>query len=834
MKKNNTVLTLALGKLRYHRSRTVLTGIAILLTTALLMAIVTCGVGVLDMNRQAAVASGNVHASFSRLTPEQVSVLENHINVEALDTTELFATITYDRMNGFLVYSETRKEGIYSDSGVLTEGHFPETADEICSVPSFFERMGVEPLVGGKVTVPFRVDGKGEIQTREFTISGLVTGREFTEDADISDSRIAWSAYVSRQLLDEYAEAGLYEASPTASLRVCGEDYLSYDQICEVINGVAADIGYQTEKIGYNKQYLFTMTSPDTDAIAIVAVISLVVILFSALVIYSIYYVSVITDVQEIGKLKALGASRGQIRRLLFAQGALVSAVAVPLGALIGFLLPYFLFPVVMRRLTGEALNVIDAAHTETIGKGLHMFSLPLLLVVVAAVFLTVFLSLLKPIRVAGKVSPVEAIRYQENTGSTKLRKGHREVKVSTLTLANLTRNRKRTTVTILTMGLSCVLFVCVSAVMASMSTEDMARRYVHEGDFRLSLRYNAHDVEYPENNLDSIVQQEYFSEAFLAQLSSIEGVEQITRRHGFILAASDTPDAAFTDYENRMPLSYFTRENLAELTRELKLGDIDYDRMSANNELLCTHVYSFQEYGMALGDAYHLTLYDGDREIPLDAKLTALSSGDGDMALLLMTEDTWNSLGLQYDPTTDIYLHVAKKQYDQVKEALQDIVAQNEHLTLLSMDEEMRLGGMQVSLVKYPVYLLLILIAVIGFMNLINTMITSIVTRKRELGILQSIGLSDQQLARMLSGEGVFFTAGTLLISVTLGNLLGYLLYLWAKKEHFMSLSHYHYPLWETVGLALLLLLGQSAITLFISKKVAHESLIERIRGDE
>lgn len=85
-----------------------------------------------------------------------------------------------------------------------------------------------------------------------------------------------------------------------------------------------------------------------------------------------------------------------------------------------------------------------------------------------------------------------------------------------------------------------------------------------------------------------------------------------------------------------------------------------------------------------------------------------------------------------------------------------------------------------------------------------------------------------------MLSAEGMVFTAGTLLISTTLGHLFGYLFFLYAKKMHFMSLTGYHFPIWETLILALVLLGGQAAITLFISKKVENESLIERIRSQE
>ena len=347
-------------------------------------------------------------------------------------------------------------------------------------------------------------------------------------------------------------------------------------------------------------------------------------------------------------------------------------------------------------------------------------------------------------------------------------------------------------------------------------------------------MDYSHHDREYPENNLDSLVQQEYFSDSFLSELSSIEGVESVVRGRGIILSSTDTASAMYEDYDNRIPLSYFTREEVAALSSKLKGGDIDYDRMTANNEILCTHVYSFDMYGLTLGDTLPLTLHDGDQKIPLTITLTALTEPRENYPLLIMTKDSWDNLNLTYDPTTAIYLHAEEAQYDTVKEALQDIVEENEHFILYSMDEEMLIGRSSVSLITYPIYLVLILISVIGFMNLINTMITSIVTRKKELGILQALGLSNRQLVHMLSGEGVIFTAGTLLISVTLGNVLGYLLFLYAKNMHFLSLSRYHFPLWECLGLALVLLAGQAAITLFISQKVKKESLIERIRSQE
>ena len=841
MKKNNTVLSLALSKLRYNKSRTLLTGIAIMLTTMLLTAIGTVGVATFDMNRQI-YALSDYHASFSGLTPEQVQILSSHIQVEALSTNETFADIINGKMNGVLYSEETlRDDRADTDSGKHAqepaEGHYPAAEDEICSSPVFFRRVGAEPVVGGKVTLSFRVNGKGEILTKEFTISGLLPDVEIDEDID--DSRLMWAAQVSKALLSEYEESGLYKPEPTATLRVYGEDKLTYDEMEKRILSVATDIGLDEADVSLNKEYLFTATDPGTEVIAVVAGISLIVMLFSTLVIYSIYYVGVITDVQEIGKLKALGASGRQIAKMFYWQGAIVSAFAVPVGLLIGFLLPYFLFPLALWVYqSGYTISSYSRDAVEAVAGQIHMFSLPVLLAAAAASLVTVAVSLRKPIRMAKKVSPVEAIRYQENTNDRKSRKGHREVKVSTLTLANLTRNKRRTAVTILTMGLSCVLFICVSAVLNSISAEDLARRNIPRGDFRISLHYALHDKEYPENNLDSLVQGNYFNDAFLTQLLSIEGVESVEREHGRILSSSNMESTLYEDHENRLQLSYFTRDEVAELNAYLNQGNIDYDRMTANNEIVFTNDYYFSQYDLSLGEMYSLTLYDGSREIPFTATLTALTTPDNgfpiDLPFLLMTEDTWNSLGLTNDPTTDIYLHVDDTYYDSVQETLRELVSENEHFTLYSMDVEMRVGRSSIGLLRSQLYLLLILIAVIGFINLINTMITSIVTRKQELGVLQALGLSNRQLVRMLAGEGLAFTAGTLLISLTLGNFFGWLLCRWAKQEHFISISRYHYPLRETIGLALVLLIGQTVITLFINKKVEKESLIDRIRNEE
>ena len=812
------ITSLAGKRIRYNKSRTLLSVIAITLTTMLLMALGTSAVGLLDFNKQQAAATTNAHATVKGLTHQQVEKLSNHADVESLKTNEIFATIDYDRMNGYLTYTDEIKDGIVQGVGNLVEGHEAEKADEIVGSRAFFERMDVEPEVGNTFSISFRVQGKGEILTRDFTISGIVSDRDISQ-LDISDSRIAYGAQISEALVDEMIPAA--DRVYNATIRVTGEGQLDYDAMCQRINDVAKDIGTNENYVDINKEYLMVATDPGTDTIRVVVAVALLIAIFSGIVIYSIYYVGVITDVQEIGKLKALGASKKQVRKLLLREGMFVSAISIPIGLILGFLIPYIFLPIVMEK--GMEISIMSFDMGE-----IHMFSLPVLLLVIAVVVVTVYISLLKPMRMAGKISPIEAIRYQESSKNKKLRTGNISVNVFRLAKANLLRNKKRTIVTMVTMGLSCVLFMSMAGILNSMRADDIADRQLEGSDFKIEMDYDVNDETYPENNLENINKNNPFTDELLRQILEIDGVEDVRSVHE-VPASTDFPSELF---EGRIIISDVSRDKVEQWEEDVKRGQLDYDKLVDESGTVFTSDTFMDEYGLKVGDEIDFTIYDGDRQIPLSVTIQA-SVSDGGVATFVIPEETYEGLGLENNSITNLFVSVDDDSYDEAKTALQNIVDENERFSLYSRDEEMDIGAMSVNMVKYPMYAILLMIAVIGFMNLINTMITSIITRKKELGMLQAIGLSDRQLTRMLAGEGMVFTAGTLVASLTLGNVLGYLIFLWGRDSGFMSVTQYHYPLWESLLLAAVLIVGQLLVTWAIGKRMRRESLIDRIRNE-
>ncbi len=818
---NQTIKSLAKSRITYYKSRSVLTAAAIMLTAALLTGLVSGGLGVIDISRKQAVAAGNHHALFQGVSEKQLEQLAHHLDVEALDAVLPFALVISDNMDGMLLYKTSYKEGIYQGTGNLAQGYFPEKANEICGPPAFFERMGAEPTVGGKITIPFRVGGRGLIQTREFTICGLTSQTDFP-GTNLNDSRIACSAVISKALVREYpvSESGQYNAF----VRVYGEESLPYDEMEEKIKAVATDIGCGENDISLSTQYLSTMTALSAETTAVVAAVSLIILFFSALVIYSIYYVSVITDIQELGRLKALGASKKQVKKLLLAESMKLSAIAIPPGMLLGYAVPAAALPAI-----GD--YIVESVPTAFAMGELHMFSLPAFVIIILAILLTVRISLHKPLHMAGKISPVEALRYQESASCGGIRKGHRNIGLFRLACANLFRNRKRTFVTMMTMGLSCVLFISFSAVLNSMAAENIARATLPEGDFRLSFNCRWDDKEYPENNFDVLQTKNLFDEDLLEKIRSIAGVTTI-KRDGYILLDADPSIPYFA--EERKNIAPISRAEVESLRKDVLYGDLDYDKMLAENGAIFTSDWLWDEAGLSVGESLPVTLYDGDRQIPFTVTISAVVKTENDYGCFVIPEELWAKLPLQYDTTCDLYIYADRSGYENVKTALQEIAAENDRFDLYSMDEEMELGRLSLILVKLPMYVLLIMVGLIGCINLINTMITGIVTRKKELGILQAVGLSDRQLRKMLAGEGLYFTAGTLFISVTVGNLFGYLVFLWAKNHRMLGVWKYRYPLWETIGLAAFLIAGQLLITGIMNRRMHRESLIDRIRSGE
>ena len=115
----------------------------------------------------------------------------------------------------------------------------------------------------------------------------------------------------------------------------------------------------------------------------------------------------------------------------------------------------------------------------------------------------------------------------------------------------------------------------------------------------------------------------------------------------------------------------------------------------------------------------------------------------------------------------------------------------------------------------------------------MMNTLITNIVTRKRELAMLESIGMSKGQIRKMLLGESLLLVGVTVGVTMTIGTLCGYIL---CRMLHGIGAVYmqFRFPFEFALGYVAVLILVPLLITVVSMKSFAREALVERLRGME
>lgn len=119
------------------------------------------------------------------------------------------------------------------------------------------------------------------------------------------------------------------------------------------------------------------------------------------------------------------------------------------------------------------------------------------------------------------------------------------------------------------------------------------------------------------------------------------------------------------------------------------------------------------------------------------------------------------------------------------------------------------------------PVFILIIFIGVFGFISLLNTLISNMHVRKHEFAILQAVGLSNKQLSKTLLIEGLIYTIGTMILSVTIGSLVGYIVCKVFSAMSVFGEVNYQFPVLEMIVYLIIILIVQLYFSAVAIKQV-------------
>lgn len=810
-----TVTKLSEKNLKQNRGRSILIAISIILTTALLTIIGLSCNGLLKANKaNNSALYGDFHGAFMNVSEEKKQEITVRGEIDKAGVMANAATVDLGKASGILAYYDQKARAM---SNLKMTGHsrIPVEENEIMAQKAFFLNLGLKkPEIGDSVTVPYRIGAEGKVIKKAFKITG------FLPDNEINDLKQTYSAVVSKKFYENTVP--VKKRSYSVCFKMKNDQKMTENEMEESIQDLGEALSIPERNISLNKIFIMWDTDPGTQTAAVGAFVAAIVILFSIVVIYNIFYVGMVQKVQEYGKLRAIGMTRKQMKQMIFREGMILSGISIPLGLIIGFIVTKLFFVKIAG--IGGTNKTVGEVISNT-----PLFSLPVLIGAGVLALLTVYLSMKRPMQVAAKVSPVEAVRYQEGTGKKRQnRKGCRQVNLIRITQANLARNRKRTVTTILTMGLSCVMFIVIANLGGNMNPAYEAGKDVKKGDFYITLDTGLDDKTYPEKNLNRVQQQKLMDKDMTDQIRQIDGVTKVETGKWAVVNVQKKGG------EGTSVIQILSKKDFdAFVKKELERGSADYDTMKKNNGVVYLWDHFFEDYGYHIGGKLQMEILDGTKKIPFSATLTGSANGHMD-ASWAMTEETFQKLGVKTDLTSEIYVTCRPEKKASVEKKLKELIDTSEFYKIKSYDDAYQEAQLSIGLLRDSLYALLFVIGLIGFMNMANTLITSIVTRKKELGIFQAIGMMAKQVRRMLQMEGLIFTGGTLVIALTIGNVIGYFLFLKCKETGMIGLNDYHLPLPEILFMAGILLVLQMVLSAVMSRKFQKESVVERIRYDE
>ena len=809
--------------MRHYKSKNILIGIAIILTTLLLFVIPSIGKDMVEVNF--AVINKiypTWHALYRNVDESTVMKLAAHHDVKTYGLRSDAGYMNLEDATVSMMYMDRTGMELYKVK--LKEGQLPQKENDIVVSKGILEALGQNGKIGDTITVPYQIlkdDGLDYTKEKDFRICG------FLADNESSKEQKQYTSLVSEAFLK--AEIPVEQVKYRFLLQVNGQKGNTTADYTETIQNIARQFGISEDDMNINKEYL-AANYVDPATIPVIVGIMLIVVLAGIITIYSVYYVSMNQRVREFGKLKAIGATKRQLRQIVLREGMGVALFAIPIGLLIGTVA----VKVVLLQFVEHAKdsNVLITEAYKVVAKGeVQLYYWWIYLLAIAVTLCTVYLSLMKPMRMAAKVSEIEAMRYQGGSKRQKSsRKGYQFLNIGRLTKRNLAENKKKSTITIVSMAVTGIFVMMVATVLSCANPMESAKSSI-VGQYEISPIVESGNKEHPEYEWAEVQKNNPLNEGLKQQIEELDGVERVDVFTALKVSGGPFEEKIGTEFINGVPEEY-----AEELKKGITEGNVTYEELKSGDKVILDRALLHWYPDIKVGDKLKLNIHDGDNTFQKEIEVAAIGeygTGLTNYNCLIMAKEGAEKLTI--NNSSSYFQVIADKDYDEALEAsLQAIVDGSGRLQMRTWKNEYDTWENAIQMTRGACYAFIICMAAISIMNLINTMINSVHVRKKELGMMQAIGMSDRQLMKMLQLEGIFYTVGTLIISIGVGSLAGYPLFLYAKRTGMFDISTYHYPVTAAIIIILTLFVIQMLLAIFIAKSVRKDSLIERIRFSE
>lgn len=704
-----------------------------------------------------------------------------------------------------------------------------------------------------------------------------------SEASEADTTLTVYSRYTQKALRNKDAvtadiigvDEKLFEKANDSSVEMSAEES---DRFLKEMENAKYDIYINGFLISY--ECVFPIDGTFKALFTVAAVVALIIILTSVYCIKNSFNISITEKIRQYGMLASVGATRRQIKSSVKTEAAMLGVVGIPVGTMSGILASLVLVKVV-NALSAGWLNFALSFHT----------SLPALILAVILSIATIYFSATGSARRAAKVTPLEAIR---NTKEIKIKSAKLKTPAiigriwgigGVISYKNIKRNNKKYRTTVTSIVICSVTFIVISYFM-SMAFSVVGMSYASV-DYNIGINMSCKkdlDIE----KLSELVSGIEGAEDYLVGAGYYFDVDkpEYTKEYGeycgqlyddsedvsqefLITVLNDksydkyASDAGIKNADtgailvNKCTFDVYNEKSSKYVKEEMELY-----KYKAGDTIRCGYnvyedaadddnaVEGDTESGTEDNSGYvdEETINNGVRKTVdvtiagVTDKVPTCYNGYGNTSLLFMNQKGFESLWAdgksnELKPGHASYsAYVVAENADEYQDTFEKETEENPEYSQISfyvsnMDKQMRDEKSLFTLLGVFAYGLIVVIALIGITNIINTLSTGMELRSREFATLRSIGMTDKQFAGMVRLESVFISVKALVIGVPLGILISYLLCVIMNR---MDGAIIYEPPYKAIILCIVVVIMLIyAIMKLSMTKLRHNNIIETIKNE-
>lgn len=827
---NNRLVLKLLAKRSLKAQKNTIAVLAIMLATLLFTSLFTIAISLQTAMQESNMRTTgtSAHAGIKRLSWEEYEKLSSDTGIKDIGYSIIIGNAVGDDFN------KTPTELRYGDEtySELTfntpdTGHLPEQKNEIATSRIVLDAMGLPDKVGTQMELTFTTDT--DTFTDTFTLCGIWDG-----DA---------VAYRQTMLLSKaYAEqvAPVIHGETDGTTPPVGTGYIDAIMMMPTAWNIEKQALEVTSKYGLDERVsindAYQMATVNLSSMLPLVAGIAVIFIAGYLLIYNVFYISIAQDIRFYGMLKTLGTTARQIRKIVYKKAIKLSFMGIPIGLLLGWPIGRLLLPAIVNMLTDD-IRVVTTVNP--------------LIFLVAIVFsaITVFISCQKPAILAAKISPMEALHYIEQTGGKK--KQRRSKHISTMMMAknNLTRNKKKVMIVTLSFVLSIVLLNSVYTYVTSFDFDKFV------ADFSLT-DFTVSDTtvinNYAPYNTANV------SQDFISQTESLNGLEDIGNIYLWTskqplsendLARLQELSASSSDIANELE-NYRVRQehgvNVYGLddfpTEYVQVldGELNTEQWKAGTGVYVTPLRMMGDGSLCLykpGDQISVTQLDGTNKVydvlavvRIPSALQTPLQVDMGLDYIFPTNELLGNMVPADQPAMKTIFNVDHEHQLATENWLKNYTKNTDtSLDYLSKVTLRQNFDRMINMFRLVGGTLCAILALIGILNFINSITTSILSRYREIAMLQSVGMTGWQVKQILIYEGIGYSILGLLGSLILSVIASLTVVRMMGVE--LTYFTWHFTLLPVFLCIIPLLLITAIVPLVCYNKMAQKTVVERLR---